>query len=407
MTTLLFFPALLTGISGCSVGLSDRSLDECAQVAELTQIGNNLVTVCDIDLLKDTIVLPLSYFTEELHIVQLDSKDDNNLVAESLTVIGEQYILVSGSSSRGHPFKLFDKSGEFVADIGAIGNGPNEYQTIWDAQLDEKNNRIYLLPGASDKIFVYDLGGHNYDPIPLPFRFFTGGFHVDTKNELVSVFVPPVTLARFGDIPYHIWVQNLSGEVMHSLAPAFVSADMDQSQPMPVRISKGNNVNEQDIYFRTFKSRKDTLYHYGVNNNELTPRFTVNFGNRVIEAHAYFEFPYHYIGNVTERKEVEELPGSYIQADPRHFVVDKRSLKGAYFKLVNDLLGNIEIEWPGNNFKDSYYTANLDPLHFLDILENALANNDMSAEMRKQLTDLKNSIDENDNNYIIYSKLKQ
>lgn len=40
-------------------------------------------------------------------------------------------------------------------------------------------------------------------------------------------------------------------------------------------------------------------------------------------------------------------------------------------------------------------------------IENALKNQDITSEMRKKLTDLQNTIDDNDNNYVMIAKLKK
>jgi hypothetical protein len=40
-------------------------------------------------------------------------------------------------------------------------------------------------------------------------------------------------------------------------------------------------------------------------------------------------------------------------------------------------------------------------------IENALKNKDITSEMRKKLTDLQNTIEDNDNNYVMIAKLKK
>ena len=40
-------------------------------------------------------------------------------------------------------------------------------------------------------------------------------------------------------------------------------------------------------------------------------------------------------------------------------------------------------------------------------IENVLKNQDITSEMRKKLTDLQNTIDDNDNNYVMIAKLKK
>lgn len=56
--------------------------------------------------------------------------------------------------------------GIFLTNIGAIGQGPGEYQMVYDVKLDEANNRIYILPWNASQLLVYDLQGNVLDPIP-------------------------------------------------------------------------------------------------------------------------------------------------------------------------------------------------------------------------------------------------
>ncbi|MCC8146232.1 MAG: 6-bladed beta-propeller, partial [Bacteroidales bacterium] len=141
------------------------------------------LTICDVSLLEGTVNLPLSSIAGELKIVKLDDSDAA-LVKPSFGIsleIGDKYILVNGS--REIPYKLFEKkTGKFITNIGAYGQGPNEYKEVYDSQLDEENNRIYLLPWSTDKILMYDLQGNYLDPIPLCYRVTKGKFNVDTKK---------------------------------------------------------------------------------------------------------------------------------------------------------------------------------------------------------------------------------
>jgi hypothetical protein len=111
------------------------------------------------------------------------------------------------------------------------------------------------------------------------------------------------------------------------------------------------------------------------------------------------------MGDLSESEEVQ--PRQWTTKNHKYYVLEKATLKGAYFKLKNDFLGDIEIESPFITFSDGYYAVNYEPANLLDKLENALTNKKMSVEMREKLTDLKNSINETDNNYILYAKLKQ
>jgi hypothetical protein len=85
--------------------------------------------------------------------------------------------------------------------------------------------------------------------------------------------------------------------------------------------------------------------------------------------------------------------------------------KTAYYKLLNhnELFTNIVfIGWPSYAFSGDYYVRNVDPSNLKEELEKTLRSaNKLSPELRSKLTKLKDSITENDNNYILYAKLKK
>ena len=87
-------------------------------------VGNDSVVVCNLDLIKDTLNIPLSQLIDDFKIIKLDSKDEA-LVKSYFTHITDNYIGVY--SGRMIPYKLFDKEGNFLRTIGSIGQGPNEY----------------------------------------------------------------------------------------------------------------------------------------------------------------------------------------------------------------------------------------------------------------------------------------
>jgi hypothetical protein len=404
--SLFWFPLGMIGCQQAGGNLLYQNLNECDQVAEVKQISNDKIIVCDPALLKDTIVLPLSYFTEELQILKMDDRQEAMISVFTFVIVGDKFVLVSDSHEGGKvPCKLFNKSGKFITNIGTFGKGPNEYQTVLDQhQLDEKKNRVYLLPWSSNKILVYDLEGNNFAPIQLPHKAPKGKFFVDQDNDVVTVFTLPFSDGMF-TAPYFAWTQKISGKVIHGSAPKYLSVDPKTTYNNA--LITFNNTQKRDISFFTFTPRKDTLYHYDTAINRLIPQFTLSFKTREIPIHSYSELPHHYLVEFSELKPASSLPRSYISANFKNIVVEKKTLRGAYFKLENDFLGNIKIENIAFCFSNGYYVGNYDSNELLDILSNALANKKMSPEMREKLTELKNSMKETDNNYILYAKLKQ
>ena len=101
------------------------------------------------------------------------------------------------------------------------------------------------------------------------------------------------------------------------------------------------------------------------------------------------------------------MSGSWTNGKTFHYIVDKKTGKGSFFKLYNDYFGNLEIDYPSYAFSNGYYIRNIEPGNLMTDIENALKNQDITSEMRKKLTDLQNTIDDNDNNYVMIAKLKK
>lgn len=96
-------------------------LENAPVVATRVLIDGEEMIEMDPSLLKDTVVIPLSYFTEELQVIKLDGRDEA-LTGAPYAYVSENYIMTQMSGDI--PFKLFDKQGNYLADVGAIGQGP-------------------------------------------------------------------------------------------------------------------------------------------------------------------------------------------------------------------------------------------------------------------------------------------
>lgn len=375
--------------------LKDKNseLNNMDVVAKRIKIRNSELITCDLTKLKDTVNLPLSLFVEELQLVKLDNRDEA-LVSGSSTVITDNYILVR--NQRNNPFKLFDKSGKFITAIGAYGQGPNEYLNVYDEQMDEKNNQIFILPWQTDKVLRFNLQGQALDPIPLKYRVPKGKFFVDAAKSTVSVFLLP-----FAGIPVVAWTQDFNGNVIDSIPAGHLSVKPDFSN----EVQSNKNTEDFDCsLFTFFEQRPDSVYHYNAATNTLEPKFTLDFKNRPWKIHWYEELPNHYIGNVTVEVKLSENTST--TEYPAKFIVDKNTQKGAFYKIYNDYLGDIPINWA--SFYYGYYVWNVDPGELMEKLETQLkSNTSISSKERKRLQEMLDGIDESDNNYIFYGKLKK
>jgi len=86
-------------------------------VRKIDQQGDKLY-VCVHHEVKDSVVIPLSELVKEVHIVKLDTAKEA-LIGGGEVVISENYIGIKPWGSE--PFKLYDKRGKFLRNIGQIG----------------------------------------------------------------------------------------------------------------------------------------------------------------------------------------------------------------------------------------------------------------------------------------------
>lgn len=387
--------SLLVGmvlLSGCNnVGKqTNDGLAEQPVVGSVNVVNGDSIWVCNFAALKDTVILPLSAVTEELQIVKLDGRDEA-LVPVRNTLVSDNYILVYGQQQT--PFKLFDKSGKFLANIGSFGQGPGEYQMVYDAQIDEPSGRIYLLPWNAKALLTYNLEGQYVESIPLPTSVPKGKFKVDSSHSTLSVFILP-----FNNLPYVAWRQDLQGNLLDTIPGRHLAVRPDFSNEV---FSSKTNGNLDVFLFTFFELRPDTLYH--LDEGRLNPRFTVDFGTNEIPIHFYQEMPRYFAGYLAAKKQISE--GSYTTEVPAYYIMDKKTLKGAFYQLVNDYLGDM----PASLFVDGdYYTLNMEPAELKEALKKHLEiKTDLPSNERERLQKLADSINENDNNYILYAKLKK
>lgn len=381
-------------LGGCS-GQSRKSgsvLDEMKISGEVKMVNGDSVWVCNLSALKDTITLPLSEFAEEMQIIKLDNRDEA-LVPTRNVVMTDKHILVWGKDQT--PFKLFDTTGKFLCNVGSFGQGPGEYQLIYDAQIDEAGGRIYLLPWNARALLVYDMQGQALQSIPLPVLVPKGVFRVNAKEASLSVFLLP-----FDYLPYVAWTQNFQGDLLDSVPAGHLALKPDFSN----EVSSGKNGADFDVSLSTFfEKRPDSLYHY--KNGRLQPRFTLNFGGKEITIHGYTELPRYFLGDITIMKQVSD--NSYTTEAPENYIFDKQTLKGAFYRVENDYWGNMPISWFQYSCRNGYFSENWEPSSLKSELEKHLASGkEISAAARERMQKLVDGIQENDNNYVVYAKLK-
>ena len=375
-------------------------LEDLPVVAHSVEVDGQEITVCDLSLLKDTIDLPLSFWVDNLQAVKLDGKDEA-LVGQGPVCVSDNHILIGRANNV--PCKLFRRDGSYVGNVGSIGQGPGEYTMVYDMQIDEQAEHIYLLPWNAKSIFVYDMNGKYIKNIPLNKKYEKlivpkGKFKVDAEKNRVAVMLLP-----FDYLPVVAWIQDMEGNFIHEIPMNHLKLKPDFSNEV---VSSNISSDALDIYLCPFwELRKDTLYHLNMESGKLQPKFTLDFGQRKMPIHDYHEFPGHYVGALTNPVQVNK--NMYETKDETFFMVDKVTKRGTFFRVGNDYLDNEPIKYMPFHCSNGYYTLNIEPAVLIERLEKGLANDAMDVKKRKQMETLLASIDEDDNNYIFIGKLKK
>ena len=382
----------------CS-GSDKNQLGNLPVVAHQVEVDGQEMTVCQLDLLKDTIDLPLSYWVEDFEPVKLDLRDEA-LVGQGQVYVSDNYLLVGEKSNI--PCKLFRRNGTYVGNVGSIGQGPGEYKHVYDVQIDEQTGCIYILPWQTKSILVYDMKGKYIKDIPLNKKHETlmvpkGKFKVDVAKNRIAVVTLP-----FHFLPVVAWVQDLEGNFIHEVPMNHLKISPSVSNEILSYKALGEDL---DLSIYTLReARIDTLYHLGMEDGKLHPKFTIDFGGREITRHNYLEFPEHYAGSLAVIEQVSEV--SYMVNTTCAYLVEKASGKGAFFRTANDYLDNEAINIISKNCNNGYYTLNIEPSALMEKLEKGLKDNP-DEERRNKIEALLASIDEDDNNYIFIGKLKK
>ena len=397
LTTWTSVLASLALLCACGGGNEAAvSLDNCPQVATFEQVGSNQVMVAHLDQLNDTIDMPLSALIEDLRIIPLDNRDEALTKLGSVT-ISPNYLIVRASQQA---VKLYDKSGNFIGDVGSFGQGPGEYQLLYDEQIDEENNRIYLLPWNAKALLAYDLKGNFVQSIPLPIIAPKGVFQVDTKAQRVVVGVLP--FQADDEAKPFVWQQDFEGNVLHQIDAKPYSVVPDFSN----EVSNDNNVpGVFDFSILYWQPRADTLYHYAPDSKQFMPVFTFQQPSEPVQ-HSYKELPNYYLLNVTTQIDRNEF--GFQSTGFANVLIDKETGKGAYVRVTDDLLNNAPMPYFNFSLYNGHYIACYDPGDLIEIVEDALAKpENLKPEQKANLETLQSQLDDNDNTYLFIGKLRQ
>lgn len=334
------------------------------------------LTVCNLNDVSKKEIIKLSSIVENCKLVQFDNSD-NALFKSWFTTASDKYIAVRQQSSA--PFKLFNHTGKFLCNVGAVGQGPGEYSiALYDEIIDDKNGIIYLAPMTGDKILVYNNSGKFIKYIVAPNDLHKPKLHLSENGTLTVVHMP------FGGDKAMAIQFDSKGKVIKQLPPQkqFIVGNFDGEI--------FNTRNSASLDF--LHTSCDTLYHYNIEKNKILPMFTMKTNSSQKSFKQYYELPRQYFTYIFGKGLVS---------------TDKKTNKSAFISIVNDYYGGIEMLGYIMNFRNGWFVYNLEPGQLITLIEKRLQDKTCTAQDKQKLSKLLSTLDENANNMLFIGKLKK
>ena len=374
MTLALVATCLLAGCKQKNGNQSDGT----------ASIDNSGLVTCDFDKVKEEIItIPLSEWVDEFQIVRFEDKD-TALFKMWWPLITDNYIGIRQRSRL--PFKLFDRQGRFLCDVGNVGGGPGEYNSLYSEAIDEKNGWVYLAPFAnSDHLLKYDLQGEYIGEVELGERLnkpklqmLPDGslslvhlyFHDNKSTMMAATVSPEGKVTRCPDVPKHLQVAFRDKQL-----PGFNH-----------EIWHYGNTDEMKFAY-TFS---DTLYTYDHKTNRLRADFVMKNYRKSDDTYCiHFPMRDRYITWVKGKGSI---------------VTDMKTRQSHFFELKNDFMGGLPIN---NQSSNGYLWAMYEPMQLMEKIEERLEQSDCTEADKRVLKELYNSLDEDDNNIMFIGRLKR
>lgn len=344
--------------------------------------------ICDAALINRNIVqTKLSDWITDFKIVHFEDSD-SALIKGWRVYTSDNYIGVSDGSM--FPFKLFNHQGKFLGCIGRIGQGPGEYTSIYEAALNEANDRI-CLANIEGNLQEYDLNGNFIRPLGEDFRLNKSGMRYEKDGSLTATHLVFSGMDKFQYL-------RIDKNGNTTSLPSIKSMEVASRDHNGDFVGFNNELwSRNNMPYLTYQiSAFDTLYAFKADTHETFPHFTLK--NHPNAFCLYNETPFCFL--------VSAYPSEDWTPITSTIMVDKQQKRSYYLNVTNDLTGNLPVSGLATSINNGWYYEMFEPYKLLDLIDERLSNSQCSDKDRKVLENLKNSIDEDGNNIMFMGKLK-
>jgi hypothetical protein len=322
---------------------------------------------------------------------------------------GGQYFI----TDKNERFLRFDESGKLLNQIGKIGRGPGEYQSIRDFVVHQQTKNIYCINGRKpDHIIVYSLEGKYLHSIDL--TSFVKYIGITNQNLFIYYFD-----AR-QNIKTNIEIRDKEGNLIdnHSSKYSFTRDRVYNDWSECILYSLGGTLHFKEIH-------SDTIFY--LDGLKIVPKMILNSGDRLFTVEKREKINNDFLQNPTKIGEtmVRTLrPVNLFETIKYVFYFYRYDRKGRMLIYNKSTNNQIEIDSDTGIKNDIDGGPNIDlkmtkddntVLSWINAyeLKQHIESKDFKnstpkyPEKKKELEQLANSLDENDNTVLMLVKLKE
>ena len=347
----------------------------------------------------------LSEVSTNINYIPLETLPDNLLSGINQIEITESYIFVSDRNK----LLQFTREGRFIRQIGNIGRGPGEYTSIMNFAINEESNMI--LVNGEHRFNMYDLNGNFKHEIHNP----PGGSFIIYKPNRIAFYC-----INYTGQPINLIITD------QELKPLFEFQNHDPRPQTSLKFNAPLYSYDKELYIK--ENFNDTLF--SVKDSVQLAHIIFNEKELLLDK----DFDLISTGNVSDLiDQIDKVKNKLMTKsifESKRFVFteykigvgprDVRYMRVLFDKksnntyatdndgFINDVDGGVKI-WPLKICQDSLMVNYLDAFAFKDYVStDAFKNsNPKYPEKKKQLEQLANSLDINDNPVLMLVKLKE
>ena len=406
----LFLGACSLVMAGCGSKTGEGvTLDDCPVVAERVPFKNGTDSLIVVDYdnfdFDHPIDFPLSEFCD-YELVKLENSTKEMMVGPGRFYVFGNYM--AWRDPYGRRVLVFDRQGNYIRTF-TDSQGPEGFEGFCSSiHIDAENDELYANLRLKTKVYNLKTGDYlrsiaHEKEMRLPLM-------ITTQDKLLFVQAPGQQEYLKKDA---IWQTDKEGNQEQSI-PSSYFWDMDLV----------NHLYFEDFWMSSFPLIKpsgedyllfslnnhyaicDTTYHYYPATNRLIPATTMK--NPYIENGGVYtqeETPTYFTAYFTELNSGPLQLDGYRDRITKRVMVDKKTLKGSAIHLCLDKFGMIDITAEYAQTFSGDFALNLSPDRLQQLIEECLNKGGLDSDEWLKLRTLYDSIDDDDNNYVIVGKL--